>query len=95
MEQIRLGGELLKTCRKDYLFDKTIGIPSLIDNCSRELLMPKIPLGPATGQPALRQQELYTGFYSEREKLLLRCAKSLTGVWINPYQQKAVIQGIP
>ncbi len=50
---------------------------------------------PATGQPALRQQELYTGFYSEREKLLLRCAKSLTGVWINPYQQKAVIQGIP
>ena len=26
---------------------------------------------PATGQPALRQQELYTGFYSERERLFI------------------------
>ncbi len=49
---------------------------------------------PVTEQPALRRQELYTGFYTEREKLPLRCAKSLTGVWKNPNRQKAVIQGI-
>ena len=49
---------------------------------------------PATEQPALRRQELYTGFYTKREKLPLRCAKSLTGVWKNPNHQKAVIQGI-
>ena len=29
----------------------------------------------ATDQPALRRQESYTGFYMEREKLPLRCAK--------------------
>ena len=28
----------------------------------------------ATGRPALRRQELYTGFYSERERLPYRCA---------------------
>ncbi len=35
---------------------------------------------PAAEQPALRRQELYTGFYTKREKLPLRCATSLTGV---------------
>jgi hypothetical protein len=65
--------ESLKTCRKGLLVDKTIGIPVLIGglqwiNC---LL--------AAGQPALRRQELYTGFYSERERLPCWCAKSFAG----------------
>ena len=34
----------------------------------------------ATGQPALRRQELYTGFYSERERLPCWCAKRFAGI---------------
>ena len=60
--------EPLKTCRKRNLVGKTVGFIALTGqavtgNC---LLV--------TDQPALRRQELYTGFYMEREKLLLRCA---------------------
>ena len=63
--------ESLMTCRKELNVDKTVGFSSLAGqivtgNC---LLV--------TGQPALRRQELYTGFYPEREKLPLRCAISL------------------
>ena len=65
--------ESLKTCRKGLLIDKTIGIPMLIGglqgiNC---LL--------AAGQPALRRQVLYTGFYSESERLFCWWARSFTG----------------
>ncbi len=75
-------------CRKEKLVGKTVGYIALTGqtvtgNC---LLV--------TDQPALRRQELYTGFYTEREKLPLRCAKSLTVVWKNPNQQKSVIQSI-
>jgi hypothetical protein len=60
--------EPLKKCRKGKLVGKTVGLIALAGqtvtgNC---LLV--------TDQPALRRQELYTGFYMEREKLLLRCA---------------------
>ena len=60
--------EPLTTCRKRNLVGKTVGFFALTGqtvtgNC---LLV--------TDQPALRRQELYTGFYMEREKLLLRCA---------------------
>ena len=60
--------EPLTTCRKRNLVGKTVGFFALTGqtvtgNC---LLV--------TDQPALRRQELYTGFYTEREKLLLRCA---------------------
>ena len=60
--------EPLKTCRKRNLVGKTVGFFALAGqtvtgNC---LLV--------TDQPALRRRELYTGSYTEREKLLLRCA---------------------
>lgn len=32
------------------------------------------------GQPALRRQELYTGFYLERERFTCWCAKSFVGI---------------
>jgi hypothetical protein len=38
----------------------------------------------ATGQPALRRQELYTGFYSERERLPYWCAKRFAGIPVLP-----------
>jgi len=55
--------EPLMTCRKGKLADKTVDFIVLTgltvaDNC---LL--------ATDQPALRRQELYTGFYTKRERL--------------------------
>ena len=55
--------ESLKTCRKGLFVDKTIGIVVLIGGLQR------INCLLAAGQPALRRQELYTGFYSERERL--------------------------
>ena len=55
--------ESLKTCRKGLVVDKTIGIVVLIGGLQR------INCLLAVGQPALRRQELYTGFYSERERL--------------------------
>ena len=55
--------EPLKTCRKRNLVGKTVGFFALpgqtvTGNC---LLV--------TDQPALRRQELYTGFYTKRERL--------------------------
>ena len=55
--------EPLMTCRKRKLVGKTVGFFALTgqtvtDNC---LLV--------TDQPALRRQELYTGFYTKRERL--------------------------
>ena len=60
--------EPLMTCRKRNLAGKTVGFIALTgqtvaDNC---LL--------ATDQPALRRQELYTGFYTKRERLNCWCA---------------------
>jgi hypothetical protein len=53
----------LKTCRKGLVVDRTIGIPVLMGVLQRMYCLP------AAGQPALRRQELYTGFYRERERL--------------------------
>lgn len=41
-----------------------------------------------TGRPALRRQELYTGFYSERERLSCWWAKSFAGIYKETVQQK-------
>jgi hypothetical protein len=60
--------EPLKTCRKRNLVGKIVGIIAL----ARQTVTGNCLL--VTDQPALRRQELYTGFYMEREKLLLRCA---------------------
>ena len=55
--------EPLRTCRKGKLVGKTVGFivltgQTVTGNC---LLV--------TDQPALRRQELYTGFYTKRERL--------------------------
>ena len=63
-----------------------------IDEVSKRLLVLQKPKFPrlrrqtvtescllVTGIPALRRQELYTGFYSERERLTCWCAKSFAG----------------
>jgi len=47
---------------------KTLVTNSRCDNRSEEIFVQ------ATEQPALRQQELYTGFCTELGKLPLRCA---------------------
>ena len=55
--------EPLKTCRKRKLVVKTIDFSALIGQTVAGICLL------ATEQPALRRQELYTGFYTERERL--------------------------
>jgi len=47
---------------KRYLVVKSIGLQLLIRKTVAVICLP------ATEQPALRRQELYTGFYTERER---------------------------
>ena len=60
--------EPLRKCRKEKLVGKTVGF---IRQTGQTVTVNCLPV---TDQPALRRQELYTGFYTKREKLLLRCA---------------------
>jgi hypothetical protein len=62
--------EPLMICRKDTLLTK------LSDLCTdRKTVTGNCLL--VTGQPALRRQELYTGFYTKRGKLLVDAQKAL------------------
>ena len=47
-----------------------------------------------TGQPGLRRQERYTGFYMEREKLPLRCATAFRATGIQGIRKGAEAQGV-
>jgi hypothetical protein len=62
--------EPLMTCRKDNLLAKPLDLrtdgKTVTGNC---LLV--------TGQPALRRQQLYIGFYMERGKLFVDAQKAL------------------
>ena len=66
---------------KRHLVVKSIDFQQLIRKTVADSCLP------ATEQPALRRQESYIGFYMEREKLSLRCAKSLP--------TSVGIQGVP
>jgi len=71
-DQVRVkklnANEPLRKCRKEKLVGKTVGF---IRQTGQTVTVNCLPV---TDQPALRRQELYTGFYTKREKLLLRCA---------------------
>ena len=75
--QVRLkklnANEPLMRCRKAILLTKLLAAFTNRKTVTRTLIL-------VTGQPAVRRQDLYSGFYTERERLSDDALKGLCGI---------------